>query len=326
MALLATACGGGSSTSDESSASGEATEVANESPSGDDGGEITIDVVAFATPGDAFFGPVKNGVEQAQEDFGANVIWKELSGQYDVAQYVQNIKAAIATNPDGLAVELSDAAAITPVIEEAQKQGIPVVVFNEGMEEALELDLGILTAVGSNEFLAGEQAGERMSEAGLTNILCVNPVAGSIATEKRCEGLKAGFTGTTEDLVTDIGDPTSSQQRMSAALRSNPDIDGLITMWAEGSDLALTAVEELNSSVKVATFDLSPTALKNVGDGKVLFAIDQQPYLQGYLPVQILVQHHEFGVNPIGMVTTGPQFVTEENAQEVIELSKEGLR
>jgi simple sugar transport system substrate-binding protein len=325
MASLLTACGGGNSTSDDSSASGETKQVANESGGSDDSG-VTIDIVPAAAPGDPFWAAVKNGAEQAGEDLGVNVVWKDLPGQFDIAQYVQNIKAALATKPDGLAITFSDVAALTPIVEEAEKQGVPVVAFNEGLEEALEV--GAITGVGSNEYEAGKQAGERMSEAGLTNVLCVNPVAGVIALEHRCEGFEAGFDGKSEVLVADVGDPTSTQQRISSAVQSNSDVDGLITLWAEGSDLALAALEETSkdSAVKVATFDLSPTSLKNVGDKKLLFAIDQQPFLQGYLPIQILAQHHEIGVNPIGLVNTGPLFVTEENAQEVIELSKEGLR
>lgn len=286
--------------------------------------EIRIEFVGHSFP-DPWWTVVHNGADQAAADMGVEVNWREMEA-YDIVQMQRNLESAIATEPDGIVVAIPDPDALGPLISEAVDKGIPVVAFNSG-QEAWE-ELGVLTYVGQEEFEAGVAAGERFSEEGVETLLCVNHEQGNETVEDRCRGLEEGFDGTVERIAVQGTDPTQSRNGIETALRQNPDVDGMITLSSSVADQGLRALEESGRSDEVTfgTFDLSPTVLQTISDGEMLFAIDQQQFLQGYLPVQFLTTHIQYGMAPVGTVRTGPAFVTEENAQQVIELSEEGIR
>jgi simple sugar transport system substrate-binding protein len=89
---------------------------------------------------------------------------------------------------------------------------------------------------------------------------------------------------------------------------------------------ALPAIQEVGRDISLATFDLGTEVLQGIMEGDVLFAIDQQQYMQGYLPIVFLTNYAQYGTIPASEVLTGPAFVTQENAQQVINLSKKGIR
>jgi simple sugar transport system substrate-binding protein len=123
-------------------------------------------------------------------------------------------------------------------------------------------------------------------------------------------------------------DPTEIQNAISAQLSNNPDIEGVLTLGPSAAEPALQALEQAGvlDQVTFGTFDLSPGVLQAIADGKMAFAIDQQQFLQGYLPIVLLKKYAQYGVMPAGTVMTGPGFVTQENAAQVIELSQKGIR
>jgi len=126
----------------------------------------------------------------------------------------------------------------------------------------------------------------------------------------------------------DQTDRTAAKNRIKAVLQRGA-VNGLLALAAATvAEPALQAVEESGKEgdVTVATIDLSPGVLEAVRDGKLLFASDQQQFLAGYLPVVLLALQHQYGLRPPSFVPTGPSYVTKENAAEVIELSKRGLR
>ncbi len=91
---------------------------------------------------------------------------------------------------------------------------------------------------------------------------------------------------------------------------------------------AVEAVNTAASKAKLATFDLSGDVVKAIEDGKILFAVDQQQYLQGYLPVVFLALYNR-NANTVGggqPVLTGPGFVTKDNAAKVQALAEAGTR
>jgi simple sugar transport system substrate-binding protein len=242
----------------------------------------------------------------------------------------QLIDAAVATEPDGLVVSVPDASALGPSIEAAVEAGIPVVTMNSGSDVAAEL--GALTHVGQTEYEAGFGGGERMAEAGVTNALCVNQEVGNTALDQRCEGFTDAMTeagGTVEVLAVELADPTGSQQRIEAALTEDDTIDGILTLGPTGAAPALAALEASGAAetVQIGTFDLSPEVLEAIRDGEMLFAIDQQQYLQGYLPI-VLLTLNATNLNTIAneVLQTGPGFVTQETAERVISLSEAGTR
>jgi simple sugar transport system substrate-binding protein len=289
-----------------------------------DRSDIRIEFVGHAFP-DPWWTVVHNGADQAAKDMGVKVNWREMD-HYDIVQMQRNLESAIATDPDGIVVALPDPDALGPLVRKAVDQGIPVVAFNSG-EDAWQ-KLGVLTYVGQEEYTAGVEAGKRLNREGLKSLLCINHEQGNVAVEARCRGLEEGFDGEVKQIAVQGTDPTLARNGIETALRQNPDVDAMMTLSASVADQGLKALEASGRSDEVtfATFDLSPTVLKAVRDGKVLFAIDQQQFLQGYLPVVFLTTYIQYGTVPKSTVQTGPAFVTKENAQQVIELTEQGIR
>lgn len=286
--------------------------------------EIRIEFVTHATP-DPFWSVVQNGVDQAAQDAGVDVNYRELDA-YDIPQLQRNLESAIAAEPDGMVVSIPDPNALTDTIRQATDDGIPVVVVNSG--EAAWRDAGAISYVGQTEYEAGVAAGERMAGEGVENALCINHEQGNVALDDRCNGFAEGLGGEVEQVAVTT-DPTAARNGIATALRQNEDVEGLLTLNPGVADQGLRALEESGRAgdITFATFDLSPSALEAVRDGEMLFATDQQQFLQGYMPVTILTNFIQYGVRPVDTeIPTGPAFITEENAEQVIQLSEEGLR
>jgi simple sugar transport system substrate-binding protein len=289
--------------------------------------EIRIVVVSHGQAADPFWSVVQNGAAQAGEDLGVTVEY-QAPQTFDMVAMAQLIDAAVASEPDGLVVSIPDAEALGPSIEAAIAAGIPVISMNSGSDVAAEL--GVLTHVGQTEYEAGFGGGERMAEAGVTQALCVNQEVGNVALDLRCQGFTDAITaagGTVEVLAVEISDPTGAQQAIEAALTADPEINGILTLGPTGAAPAMAALESIGSDIPLATFDLSPEVLQAIVDGSVLFAIDQQQYIQGYLPIVLLTLNAR-NLNTVAndVIMTGPGFVTQENAERVIELSAAGTR
>lgn len=292
-------------------------------------GDIKIVVVSHGQASDPFWSVVQKGVAQAGEDMGVQVDYQAPT-TFDMVAMSQLIDAAVATKPQGLIVSVPDAEALGPSIKAAVEAGIPVITMNSGSDVAKEL--GALTHVGQTEYEAGYGGGERMAAAGVTNALCVNQEVGNAGLDARCQGFTDAMTkagGTVEVLAVDLADPTGAQAAVDAAIAAAPDVNGILTLGPTGSAPALAALEAAGKleSIKLATFDLSPEVLTAIKDGKVLFAIDQQQYIQGYLPVVLLTLYNT-NLNTIAneVLMTGPGFVTADNAERVIALAEAGTR
>jgi simple sugar transport system substrate-binding protein len=300
-------------------------EAASSGESGGAQGGLNIAVVTHGQASDPFWSVVKNGVDAAAKDTG-NTVNYQAPQTFDMVEMSRLIDAAVAGKPDGLVISIPDAKALSGSIKKAVDAGIPVISMNSGSDTYKELR--VLTHVGQTEFEAGLGGGERMAAAGVKNAICVNQEVGNAALDLRCDGFKESMEkagGKVEVLAVNLADPTDAQQRISAGLG---DADGVFTLGPTGATPALAALKADNKlgQVKLATFDLSPEVLQAIDAGEVLFAIDQQQYLQGYLPIVFLTQYKKYGVVPSGIVQTGPAFVEKANAAQVIDLSKEGIR
>jgi simple sugar transport system substrate-binding protein len=294
--------------------------------SAQESGDLRFIIVSHGQASDPFWSVVQKGAEQAEADMGVTVEYQAPS-TYDMVEMSQLIDAAVASNPDGLVVSIPDAAALTPAIQGALDAGIPVISMNSGYEASKEL--GLLTHVGQTEYEAGLGGGKRMAEEGVTNAICLIHEAGNAGLEERCSGFTEGLGGTVEQLVVDLNNPTEAQQRVDAALTSNPDINGIMALGPTGAAPALMAIQDagVTDTVKLATFDLSPEVLQGIQDGTVLFAIDQQQYVQGYLPIVLLSLYQENGNTIAGdIVMTGPGYVDSTNVEQVIDLTEAGTR
>jgi simple sugar transport system substrate-binding protein len=288
--------------------------------------------IVFVTHGqasDPFWAIVKKGLDDAGRETAVAVSYR-APDRTSIERMRRFLDEAIADNPDGLVVSLPDVAALAPSIRRAVRDGIPVVTINSGSEDFE--DLGVLAHVGQPEYPAGVEAGERMGEAGVKRALCVKQESGNSGLDERCRGFADGLRrsgGSMRELSVPLQNPATVQRRISEEIASGP-VDGVLSLGPTGAGPALDAVRASGQSSRVtlATFDLSTDVLEAVRDGEMLFAIDQQPYLQGYLPVILLAQqaHHKLFPGHGELIPTGPQFVTREDAADVIRLAGEGIR
>lgn len=283
-----------------------------------------IIVVAHGQANDPFWSVVKNGVQKAGEDTGANVEFRSPE-TFDMVQMSQMIDAAVNQEPDGLVVSIPDADALGPSIQRAVEAGIPVISMNSGSDVAEEL--GALLHVGQSEYDAGMAAGKKLAEMGGTKGICVNQEVGNVALDLRCEGFAEGF-GQEVTVIPTMNDPTEVEAKVRAALESDPDVDTVLGLGASlVGEPAVAAVDALGrEDVLIASFDLSAGFLEAVSEGKAAFAIDQQQFLQGYLPVAFLALNAQYGLVPGGDVPSGPNLVTQDAAGQVIDLSAQGIR
>jgi len=286
-----------------------------------------IAVVTHGQASDPFWSVVKNGIDQAAKDMGVTVTYQAPQA-FDMVAMSRLIDAEVARKPDGLILSMPDPAALARSFQAARDAGIPIMTINAGGEEARKM--GALLHIGQSEYDAGKAGGERLAGAGVRHAICVNHEIGNVSEDERCRGFldaltKAGGAGRV--LAVNAASPTDMQQKILAATR--PEVDGVFTLGPAAARAALAALESANrlGTTKLATFDLSPEILAAVRDGQILFAIDQQQYLQGYLAVVLLAQYAQHGVLPAAeAIPTGPSFVTKENAAAVIDASKKGIR
>ena len=286
-------------------------------------------VVTHGQASDPFWSVVKNGVDQAAADMRVTVDYKSPQ-TFDMVAMSQLIDAAVASKPDGLVVSIPDPDALSSSIKTAIAAGIPVISINSGSDVAASL--GVLAHIGQTEYDAGKGGGERMAAAGAKNALCVNQEVGNVALDQRCQGFTDAMSavgGKVTVLAVDLSDPTGSANRIAAALSSDSTLNSIFTLGPTGAAPALQVLTQQNllGKILLATFDLSPDVLQAISDGNVLFAIDQQQYMQGYLPIVYLTLYKE-NLNTPGniLIPTGPGFVTKDNAARIIELSKAGTR
>lgn len=282
-----------------------------------------IIVVSHGQANDPFWSVVKNGVELGAQHSGANVEYRAPE-TFDMVAMSQLIDAAVNQEPDGLVVSIPDGDALGPSIERAVAAGIPVISMNSGSDVAASL--GASLHVGQSEYDAGKKAGALLAEMGGVNGVCVNQEVGNVALDQRCQGFSDGFGGAVAVLPTS-NDPAEIEAKVSAALASDENIDTIMALGAStAGEPSVAAVKKSGREVRVASFDLSASFLQSIVDGDAAFAIDQQQFLQGYLPVVFLAMNAKYGLMPGGDVPSGPNLVTADKAAQVIELSTKGIR
>ncbi|WP_245548087.1 sugar ABC transporter substrate-binding protein [Nocardia pneumoniae] len=282
----------------------------------------SVAVVTHGSPGDAFWNVVKNGAEAAGKDLGIRV---EYNASGDPGQQSKLIDNAVAQGVDGLVVSMANPEALRPSVEKAVAAGIPVVTINSG--EAESTKFGAFVHVGQSESLASRAAGRRLADAGRTKMLCVIHEAGNIGANQRCDGATKAF-GNATTLQVDINNPTDAQSRIKGALEADRSIDAVLTLNSQVAARAVDAVREAGSAATVATFDLNSDVVEALRSGRLLFAVDQQQYQQGYLPI-VLLRLYRTNLNTVGggaPVQTGPGFVDKSNVEAVAALVAQGTR
>jgi simple sugar transport system substrate-binding protein len=288
------------------------------------GGDLTIAVITHGDGG-SFWSVAKKGAEDAAKDLGVTLRYSESNN--DAQQQAQMIEAAVTEKVDGLAVSAPDPDAISSAVRQAVEANIPVITLNSGLESYQ--DLGAITHVGQTEGLAGEAAGRALAEQGAKKLLCVIHEQGNISLNDRCAGARKGFGGQVENMqVKGTADVQTSLTEMQSKLQADKSFDAVLTLNPDIAVAARDAIQGAGSDATLATFDLSGDVIQSVSDGEIAFAVDQQQYLQGYLPVQMLMLYKR-NLSTVGggqPVLTGPSLVTRETAGRVQQLAEAGLR
>jgi simple sugar transport system substrate-binding protein len=317
-ALVAAGCG------EEKDEQGNAKTTGESTVNLTQGSGLTVAMVTHSDEG-SFWSVVKKGAQQAAKEQGVKLIWSPSNN--DPQKQAQLIDAAISQKVDGLAVSVPNADAIKGALAKAKSAGIPIITLNSGAEQFSEL--GAITHVGQTEEIAGEAAGQKLKAAGVKKVLCVIHEQNNIGLQQRCDGVKKGFGGAvTNQQVKGTEDIATTQTEIKSKLQADKSFDGVMALNPDIASAAVTAVKGASSEAKIATFDLTPKVLKDIQADTVLFAVDQQQYLQGYLPI-VFLKLFKQNANTVGgglPVLTGPGFVDKSNAATVEKLAAAGTR
>ncbi|WP_457659200.1 sugar ABC transporter substrate-binding protein [Streptomyces anulatus] len=283
----------------------------------------TFAMVTHSGDGDTFWDIVQKGAEQAALKDNINFLY---SHNDEANQQAQLVQTAIDKKVDGLIVSLAKPDAMKAVVAKAVKAGIPVVTVNSGSAESKEF--GALTHIGQDETIAGEAVGDELNARGRKKALCVLHEQGNVGHEQRCAGAKKTFDGTMQNLYVDGTNMPDVTASIEAKLQSDKSIDAVVTLGAPFADAAVQAKQTAGSKAEIDTFDLNAKVATGLQADKLGFAVDQQPYLQGYEAVDLLWLYR-YNRNVLGgglPVLTGPQIITKDDADALADYTKRGTR
>ncbi|MFG2380890.1 sugar ABC transporter substrate-binding protein [Streptomyces avermitilis] len=283
----------------------------------------TFAMITHSGDGDTFWDIVQSGAEQAAVKDNINFLY---SHNAEAQQQAQLVDAAVDKKVDGIIVTLAKPAAMKAAVARAEKAGIPVVTVNSGSEESKAF--GVLTHIGQDETVAGEAVGEELNKRGRKKALCILHEQGNVGHEQRCAGVKKTFKGTVQNLYVQGTSMPDVQSSIGAKLQADSSIDSLVTLGAPYADTAVKARDDAGSKAEIDTFDLNAKVAAELKDGTLGFAVDQQPYLQGYEAVDLLWLY-KYNSDVLGggkPVLTGPQIITRDQAAKLEQYTKRGTR
>ncbi|MCW2685500.1 MAG: ABC-type sugar transport system, periplasmic component [Mycobacterium sp.] len=283
---------------------------------------VTIAMITHEVPGDSFWDLIRKGAETAAKKDNVEL---RYSNDPEAPNQANLVQTAIDSGVKGIAVTLAKPDAMRTAVLAAEAKGIPVVAFNSGLEDWKAM--GVKEYFGQDEFIAGQAAGDRLMKDGAKKTLCVIQEQGHVGLESRCAGVKDRFAAT-ENLNVNGKDMPSVESTITAKLQQDPGIDSVLTLGAPFALTAVQSVKNANSPAKVATFDTNAALVKAIKSGDVQWAVDQQPFLQGYLAVDSLWLYLNNG-NVIGggqPTLTGPSFIDKSNIDAVASYAEKGTR
>ncbi|MEX2321212.1 MAG: sugar ABC transporter substrate-binding protein [Saccharospirillum sp.] len=281
-------------------------------------------LISHAPDSDSWWNTIRNAIREAGETHGVDVQYRNPTNG-DLADMARITQQTVASNPDGIIISIADFEVLEGPIRDAVRQGIPVITINSGTQEQSR-ELGALLHIGQPEYDAGHGAGLRAKDAGVTSFLCVNHYITNPASVERCQGFADALGVDLSGHMLDAGiDPSEVERSVEAYMRQNPDVNGILALGPNSAHPTLRYLERSRQAgdVYFATFDLSDQIAAAIKAGHIDFAIDQQPYLQGYLPVTFLDLYNRYGIIPANNVNSGPGFITAENIDLVEELAGE---
>src|SRR5262245_61409394 len=285
--------------------------------------------LAVVTHGDtgSFWSVFKKGVDQATSDLKARgVVTTQVYANNDVAKQVAGINAAIAANAHVIATSVPNASALKGSLTIASKKNIEIITVNSGLG-AFDTLPHYMVHVGQTEDVAGQGAGKQFKSAKAKKVLIVIHEASNSGLQQRADGVKKilGSGGVQVLTIPNAkSDIPGTKAKVQAAFKANKSLDGFLGL---DPDVTIPCLDVIPKGTKAGTFDVGG-AIKEIQAGRLMFAIDQQQYLQGYLPVVFAVLYVS-NLNTVGNgqpVLTGPGVINKANAAQVAKLASEGTR
>jgi simple sugar transport system substrate-binding protein len=287
------------------------------------GPRLKIAMITHSGPGDTFWDIVQKGAQAAAAKDNVQLLY---SADPEGGRQAQLVQTAIDQKVDGIIVTLAKPDALRDVVAKAVQAKIPVISINSGADVSAEL--GALAHFGQDETIAGEAAGEQLKQIGAKKAICVIHEQGNVGLEARCAGAKKTFGGAMENLNVQGTNMPQVKSSVTAKLQADKAVDGIIALNADVALTSADAAKDAGSSAKLATFDLNKQLIGALKDGRIQFAIDQQPYLQGYGAVDGLWLYKTNG-NVLGggrPVSTGPAIVDKGTATTIEQYADKGTR
>ncbi len=281
-------------------------------------------LVSHAPDSDSWWNTIKNALALAAEQMDVEVEYRNPPTG-DLADMARIIEQAAASGPDGIITTLADPDVLSDPIRSAADAGVDVIIMNSGTPD-LAREVGALMYVGQPEYDAGFAAGQRAAGDGITSFLCVNHYISSPSSTERCQGFADGLGVDLGNQMIDSGqDPSEIKNRVLAYLNANPETEAVLTLGPTSADPTILALEEngLAGDIYFGTFDLGDEIVKAIQAGVIDWGIDQQPFLQAYLPVVVLTNYHRYGVLPGNNINSGPGFVTADGLELVQQFAGE---
>ena len=287
---------------------------------------------------DPFFAKVKKGIDDATlvvTAHGGTVNYLQLQTYDNIGGDAANlVRTAISQGASVIAVPNWVPDAQDEAIKAAMDAGIPVILYNSGGADKAK-ELGAINYIGNEEYPAGLAAGAYFGTHNAKNVICVNTVPGAQNLEDRCKGVSDGIDkegGASVQLplpASAFGDPTAVAEAIKATLLKDPSINGVVTISAGDANSAAIGIEQagMTGKVALASFDMDGAGLDRIKAGTQLFAVDQQPWLQGFLAVSMVDAYVTFGTAiATSPVLTGPGIVDAANVDATISGAAAGFR
>ncbi|ALT00321.1 sugar ABC transporter substrate-binding protein [Lacimicrobium alkaliphilum] len=279
-------------------------------------------MITHAPDSDPWWNVMKNAVKEASEKMNVEVSYQNPASG-DITDMARIVEQSVASNPDGIIVTIADYDVLKPTLLKAAKKGIPLITINSGTEQQSR-ELGALMHIGQPEYDAGFAAGKRALLAGVDRFLCVNHYITNPVSVDRCRGYADAINADLQKSMIDASeDPVRIEAKVQSYLRRHPQINGILALGPTSASPTIRVVEKMRLGGKVhfSTFDVSEDIAQNIDAGVIAFALDQQPYLQGFMAVTSMTLYVRYGLSPRNNMHTGPAFITKDNLKTIKQLS-----
>lgn len=263
-----------------------------------------------------FWQSVHAGAEAAGKELNVEIIWKGPAQETDYTGQINMVEDAINRRVDGIVLAPSHGDALVPVVERAQKEGIPVTIFDSGINTEKYLAY-IATDNRQGGVVAAERLAEKLGGKGKVAILGVK--AGSVSTDEREQGfqdtIKQKYPGI-EIVAFQYGeaDRAKSLDRATDIMTAHGDLNGFFASNESSTVGAVQAIKQkgLAGKVILVGFDSSPNLVDDLNAGAIDSLVLQNPFKMGYEGVKSLVGKLN-GQEPPRKMDTGVSLLTKDN-------------